>query len=295
MGFSESERNSLHVMILSVSCLSITACLAVIFLYVWLKELRHFTFKLVVYLVATDIAKGCALLLPTEDRACCIAQGFLSVYFKLSSILWVAVISYVMHSVIVKRNMNIQDKEITFLLICNLIPLVAASLPLIFDKYGYAQGWCSIEETGHNFALEFTLRWLVFYLPLYLVFGYSFYTYHRVHKEVTRFSSHSSRSDKFSEAQSFMYKLYLYPFMLVVSYTPSTIYRIYNLITMGDSLFALAFMSAFSMSLNGLLNALVYGLNKYVRQALQDKWKGGQNVIGSFVSLDTIDEDREDP
>lgn len=289
MGFSKDERESLHSTIIAVQCLSISACLFVVFLYIWLKDLRHFTFKLVIYLIIADILKGCALLLPSEDEVLCVVQGILTVYFQLSSILWVAVISYVMHSVIVNRDLAIDRKERRFLLICNFVPLVASVVPLSFEKYGYSEGWCSIEETGSDYVFETILRTVVFYGPLCGVFAYSIYTYHKVNKEVRKYSVRTSSEGSFNSAQSTLYKLYMYPVVLVVSYSVVMIYRAYNFITMGESVYVLALLSIALISLNGFLNALVYGLNKHVRQALRDKCR--RNVSNehslSFLSLDS--------
>jgi hypothetical protein len=271
-------------MITVVQCVSIVACGTVVVLYVWLKELQQFTFKLVIYLVIADICKGIAWLLSPDDELMCVIQGILTVYFQLSSILWVAVISHVMFAVIVDKDLDIATKEMRYVMLCNLVPLVACLLPLVFDKYGYAEGWCSVEESGHDFVREMVLRVLVFYGPLYLVFGYSSYTYHRVRKELRKFTEDN---DSMDTLKVFMHKLYLYPVVLMLSYGFVTVFRIYTFIFMGGHHFVFSFVSALLISLNGFLNAVVYGVNKQVQQSLKDKCRGRSRRSSlSFLSFD---------
>jgi hypothetical protein len=268
MGFSAAEQESLHTMIMVLQGLSIVSCVFVIALYLWLDELRQFTFKLIVYLAAADIFKGIGMLLPPDDEVMCYIQAVSSVYFELSSFLWVAVISYVM--VTVNKDLDISRRELLFLLACNLPPLVASVLPIIFQNYGFAQGWCFIDDSGDGFVVGSMLRAAVFYIPLLLVLVYCGYTYHRVIQEITRHDKPNA-SQASSVSHALLYKLYMYPIILLLSYSPVSVYRIYNITTGGQHSFPLAFASAFFMSLNGLLNAVAYGLTSNVRQALTAK------------------------
>jgi hypothetical protein len=272
MEFSAAERESLHTMIMVLQGLSIVSCVFVIVLYLWLDELRQFTFKLIAYLAAADIFKGIGMLLPPDDEVMCYIQALSSVYFELSSFLWVAVVSYVMFTVIVNKDIDISRRELVFLLVCNLLPLIASVLPIIFKNYGYAQGWCFIDDSADGFMVGSILRAVVFYIPLLLVMVYCGYTYHRVIQEITRHDKPSaSQASIVSHRKALLYKLYMYPIILFLSYSPVSVYRIYNFTTRGQHNFPLAFVSAFCMSLNGFLNAVAYGLTSNVRQALTAK------------------------
>mmetsp|Transcript_22616 Transcript_22616/g.40711 ORF Transcript_22616/g.40711 Transcript_22616/m.40711 type:complete len:297 (-) Transcript_22616:58-948(-) len=263
------------MMMIVVQSLSIVSCLFVVILYFWLEDLRQFTFRLVAYLATADILKGIGMLLPPDDATMCMIQAIINVYFEFCSFLWVAVISYVMLNVIVHRDIDIQRKETKFLLFCSLLPLFASVLPAILGNYGYAEGWCFIADSGGGFVEGTVTRVIVFYLPLYIVLIYCGYIYHQVHKEIAEHTRVTSTHDtSFSERRSILYKLYLYPVVLFFSYALVTVYRIYNFSTDGAQNFPLAFVSAFFMSMNGLLNALVYGLTKNVRLALVAKLRG---------------------
>jgi hypothetical protein len=179
-----------------------------------------------------------------------------------------------------------QHKEKQFLLVCNLIPLAASLLPLALNKYGYAQGWCSVELTDHDFILETVLRALLFYGPLYLVFGYCMFTYHRVVRVI---SKHTEPAEGLTNAKALMLKLYLYPLVLLTCYALVTVYRIYSFVQRQSTNFPLALSSALLICLNGLLNSLVYGFNKHVRHAITDKCRLRSLQTGqlSFASLDS--------
>jgi hypothetical protein len=118
---------------------------------------------------------------------------------------------------------------------------------------------------------------------------YCFLNYRSVHKEINKHSILSAGLETLSSAQSLLYKLYLYPLVLVISYMPVTLYRIFILSTHHHS-FAFAFVSGFLVSLNGLMNASIYGLNKYVRQSLKAKcgmYDSSENF--SLMSLESVD------
>jgi hypothetical protein len=189
------------------------------------------------------------------------------------------VISYVIDKAVMDRVVSMQHKERQFMLVCNLVPLVASLLPLAFNKYGYTQGWCSVELTDHDFILESVLRALVFYGPLYLVFGYCLFTYHRVVKVI---SKHTEPSARLTSAKALMLKLYLYPLVLIACYALVTVYRIYSFVKRQSTNFPLAYCSALLICLNGLLNSLVYGFNKHVRRAIADKCRWSSQVTGEL-------------
>jgi hypothetical protein len=290
MGFDKEERENLYMLVISVQSVSVLACLVVILLYIWLKDLQQFTFKLVVYLAASDIVKGCAMFLSAENATSCFIQGILIVYFQLVSILWVGVISYVLYTVVVNGNFGVKHKERQFVLLCTLLPLCACILPIPFHKYGYSQGFCFVEDSRSDLLLEALLRAVVIYIPLYSVFAYVFFTYHRVFTVIHK----NSAKDSSADADAYIYKLYLYPVVLVGCYLPFTVYRIYSFIMMGQTSYSFAFASVFFLCLSGLCNALAYGLNKHVRSAVVQKWRRYWHSSHYLTIASTLNEERND-
>jgi hypothetical protein len=242
----------------------------------------------VTYLALADILKGVGMLFPSEDRVTCEIQAFTSVYFEIASFMWVGVICYVMFNVVVKKDFYCQRKELCFILICNVIPLTGALLPVFFNNYGYAQGWCFIDDSGDGFVVATVLRAVVFYIPLMVVLAYCAYTYTRVYRELSCYSK-NTLDITYEDRRAVLYKLYLYPLVLVVSFAPVTVYRVTNFSNDHDSgNFALALTSAILMSLNGLMNAVVYGMTKHVRQTVLASCRGrtGQETdLFNFSSL----------
>ena len=64
-------------------------------------------------------------------------------------------------------------------------------------------------------------------------------------------------------------RLRFYPIVLLVCYTAVTAKRLYEFYQPNNNIFWLTWLSGFSISLCGILNSIVYGLSKEVRQQLQ--------------------------
>ena len=106
------------------------------------------------------------------------------------------------------------------------------------------------------------MRFLMFYIPLWIALSFNIYAYVRVVDFVKKYISTTLEV-------RFVHRLKYYPMVLVICWTFPTINRIYNLF--GDEVRALTYLHVIFGGLQGFMNALVYGGNDQVKQVWKEK------------------------
>jgi hypothetical protein len=137
------------------------------------------------------------------------------------------------------------------------------------------------------------MRFIQFYIPLWFAIIYNFKIYLQV---IAFLKTYCERDTN----HFLIRRLRLYPLILVICWSWATINRLYNFV--GKEVFILNFLHIFFGSLQGFLNACVYGLTKSVRLTVKEfiweKWYGKpiedpnleieERLIGEFRSASTI-------
>merc|ERR550534_1274949 len=130
--------------------------------------------------------------------------------------------------------------------------LTAAVVPLILDTYRPTGGWCWITKYDE----EVVLRWTSFYGILWFFFAWICYVY------ISLWLYMRDLPDK-SKIPRMVYRLWIYPLVLLICYGPASIRRVWNLV--GDPPYSLAVVHVCFASLHGFVNAMAYGRNRHIR------------------------------
>lgn len=271
MGFDAEQRQAIRIAMDVSLSLSLTGSVFILSMFALFPHLRAFAFKLVFFMTIADTGKAickehAAYLLPIEGVFCYIA-AVVDTYCALASVLWTSVIAWSMYITVVKGREDIESLEKYFHLYCWGVPLVMTPLPFTTESYGEAQGWCWIAASQGSLWLGTMWRVLAFYGPLWLVVPFNIYSYARVIRAI-RVHSGSALSESVQVRNTIIRRLRFYPIVLLICFTPVTIKRIYDFIDPTEANIYLGIVSASMMCLNGLCNALVYGLTDSVRDAL---------------------------
>lgn len=117
---------------------------------------------------------------PDDDSSLCTTQAIMISFFELSSVLWTTMIAFTLTTLI-----KDQTKDVTQLIgrmhaFCWGVPLLLALLPLTTSSYGDSGGWCWIRTSEWGSFWRF----LQFYVPLWLAFGYNSIVYFRVQPRI---------------------------------------------------------------------------------------------------------------
>lgn len=129
MGYTDQAEEITFYSILISNCLSILGSIFVCAVYLAFKEIRVFSYKLVVMMcIADSILSLGLLLLDYHGYVHCQTAAFLNSYGSLSSILWNAIIAYSLYVTVFLKDLDISSKEIHFLAIGFGAPLLVSIL-----------------------------------------------------------------------------------------------------------------------------------------------------------------------
>ena len=161
-----------------------------------------------------------------------------------------------------------------FLLYCFGLPFVAMFLPLLTDSYGNTGtgAWCWIQTPEENEDVSMTenllnkgtmWRIVLFYLPLWIAIAFNSVVYIVVTNTLVRVAR-TQASETRPKYLKMIRRLRMYPLILVFCWMGATINRIQNVMYPNDIQYHLYIFQVSTRSLQGVLNAIVYGLNNHV-------------------------------
>jgi hypothetical protein len=269
MGVSSDEEEAIVAVNIVASSLSILGSLFVILVYCGFSEVRSYSFRLVLYMSICDLLLSFANLLGSMDSSheMCIAQAVLISYFGLASILWSAILALSLYLFVVKQNMTVPDFEFKFALFAFGFPILMTFLPFSTSSYGdqYGQCWIEIDHAGG-------IAWAVlqFYIPLWLTVIFNSYCFYLAYKELQVLIEGAGNMPE-EERQlklSNVSRLKYYPLVLVLCWIFSSINAVYMLAKPDSPSVGMIIMDQGMGSMQGFLDALVYGLNPTVRAAM---------------------------
>mmetsp|Transcript_16753 Transcript_16753/g.40094 ORF Transcript_16753/g.40094 Transcript_16753/m.40094 type:complete len:309 (-) Transcript_16753:159-1085(-) len=268
---SEDEIRTVLTVELVVNSLSIIGSSFIIACWIFFPSLRKFAFTLVLYLSISDVMGGFAALLSPGDDTCgatCLFQAYLVSIFGLSSVLWTACIGHCLYRAICHHDVEVQRFEYRYHVFSWGVPLLLALAPQLSNSYGKENGRCWILK-DHP-----ALRFIQFYVPLWLVVGYNGAMYWRILATLRAIRTNNPESKR--EEVKMLRGLGLYPAVLVVCWLFASLNRVQNSLSPGHPSFTLFCLHRLFGGSQGLLNCLVYGLNASVRNKLRHAVCGGR-------------------
>ena len=272
MVLSEGNERTVYYVRLGCSVASLIGSLFMIVVYFSFTKLRkQKAFRLVLYLSISDFFLCTAMFLGAEAElhtALCRIQAIIISFFGLAAVLWTVAISSSAYLEI-HRKESISEGHWLALIFgtCGLL----TALPFSTDSYGEHVEWCWVDPAGSK-AAGITWQLVQFYLPLWFAFCINTYfviNFYYTHRTTIK-SLVGITNPQFEDQMHKVRPMLLYPSVLLVCWTAATVDQLYNYAkTPGEtSSFVLAILHYGLGSLQGLGNALVYGLNDEVKQEL---------------------------
>ena len=136
--------------------------------------------------------------------------------------------------------------------------------------YSYSGCWCWIVIDPTSKFWGNVLRIMEFEVFLWFALGFNFYWYIRC----IRFLKSLYKKEV---SRGLLIRLFSYPMVLVFCWSWTTINRIYNIF--GENSTTLNVLQIVFVSFEGLFNAIIYGLNKNVRNCLKEKFLGRKEQL----------------
>ena len=124
--FQEDDFLVMKILCLISCFISLISSLSIILIFIFIKRVRTFAFKLVFYLSLSDFCLNVGNIITIENfrslkgddnsvGSFCLTQAFLSTLFGLSSIVWPSLIAFSLWITVVKHHMNIEKNECVYI------------------------------------------------------------------------------------------------------------------------------------------------------------------------------------
>ncbi len=281
MNSGEEDYFYLKLIDLIISAFCYIGYFFVFFIYWFFKELRSFSFELVIWLsISSCFYSLRGFLWPNtiySDKGDygirCIIQSLVITFFENSTLLISCIIGYAAY--VNTRNPklfenNIRYYRILFLSIALFIPMIPCLLIYFLKLYGPSDGWCWLDLSSSNkerntlinkfMIIYFCFIWLVVILNSYFIL-------------IVIINLHKLKSEENSQfINRITSRLKWYPVIITILLIPSTVNRVLNL-TMNIKLDILIYIQTIADSIQGLIFVLVYTLSPEVKQALAQMCK----------------------
>ena len=274
--FTPSQVTALTAVSVSLSALSFIGSGFIIYSYASFPELRKFSFKLIFLMSCADCAACIAYFFgsPATGSPLCTVQGLMEQGCQLSSIVWTTIISYTLWNAVVKRE-AVTDKMNAFLFFGFALPALTCVLPLSTGSFANTGAWCWIDQSDVGTVWRFAL----FYVPLWSAIIFNGYTYWLVIDSMKELFK-TQNSEIPSKYRALINRLKLYPIILVGCWFFGTINRFQQAVAPNSPQYWLFVLQVCGSHLQGLLNAVAYGLNPSVRDAWVEKLAGHARLEG---------------
>merc|ERR1712070_295175 len=205
-------------------------------------------------------------MLWSDTSKMCKMQAFVMQFATSSSNAWVASIAFMLHQVLFDQTNTDQSTNYTrrhrvfcqYFLMCNAYALITALLPAMFDTYGDAGPFCWISDssTGH------WLRYICYYIPTWCFMLLIIILFGRIIREVRGLISQGEASiaHQMDPLVAIVKRLAIYPTVMFICFFFPSINRIHNTVDPQHPSFALYILTVAFSNLNGVANALVFGM-----------------------------------
>ena len=280
---TEEDRFHIYLSMLPACVLSILGSLFIIFVFISIKSLHKFAFKLIFILSIFDLFSSIAFLIPTWDAnynsPSCQIQAILISFFTFGGVIWTTFIAVSLYYIIAKNKVFPEKFWKHSFVLTLALSLIEAVVPIITKSYGTVAGWCWITQTRYLDS-GFYERYLLFFLPVWLMIFLIIGLYVFVIK---------SLKDTYQDEKtikSLNKKLTYYPMILIICFLPYTIKGLLELIGVNFVFkyqVPLTMFAGIFRSLIGFLNAIVYGYTKKVKQEIRSKFSTRSDITQSIA------------
>jgi hypothetical protein len=259
MGLSSAEIEVIQIIATISGLMSIVGSLGLILSFLFIKELRTFQSKLVLYLSLADLGEAVAWVLSTQSHkpTVCLVQGAFEQFFGMAPILWQLCISAYLLQITAERPVNTKKQELFYHVICWACPAIATGCGWYFQIFGHSGAWCWIKPAYGMVGIG------ILYMPFLVTFTISacvyLYIARVLRKKVTALTKEELLAS-YKMRRQLTTRLYLIPFG--AGWIFGLINRSYNLLHPGHPQFVLFILQAAFFPLQGFWNFWMYGMTE---------------------------------
>eukprot|EP01084_Bolivina_argentea_P086171 155753_1 len=263
---TEQEQTNLVILSVVTSLISFLAAMTVVItIFMGSKgfcggalrgvKVERLSFHLIAMVSISDAIRTLGNLFgaPASDSGLCGFQTFLKIFGGTASFAWVAVITFVMYTLLMDSKkwdkFSLQKYKKIFHGICWLFAFVNALIPVAGGYYANTSSWCFIDHSDAGILLRF----FCYYLWVVLVWFIIVILYIRIWRFIKKHKVELSSIPTVS-------KLLYYPLIFFFCWFWSLLRRSFNVFSSdGEAPIGIIGLQIFFGNLYGLANAIMYG------------------------------------
>ncbi|KAJ6812728.1 G-protein coupled receptor 1 [Iris pallida] len=147
---SLKERRILAAVGSGAAALSLGGSTFIVLCYLFFRELRKFSFKLVFFLALSDMFCSFFIIIGDPSNGFfCYAQDYSTHFFCVASFLWTTTIAFTLHRTVVKHKIDVEDFGSVFHLYVWGTSLAMTVMRSIGSSSGRLGAWCWT-DSGHK-------------------------------------------------------------------------------------------------------------------------------------------------
>ena len=261
----------------AVSLISLLACLAVIGIIIFFKKYHFFTQRLILYLSIAAMFNSVAITLRLHrinentsqlHMALCVVSAALQQTTAWSQLLAVCCITLIVFIKVVLMR-DPEKAELYYVFVIFIFPILINWIPFIQSSYGHAGAWCWIRNEDEHcrfFKFGNYLRFILWYIPLYLLLLTLIVVYFIIIFKIRRLNHHWQyrRIHDTAQQQEMMVTeirpLLWYPLFYILLSIPGLVNRIYETFS-ADLELTLWYFQALFGPLHGGFISLAYAMD----------------------------------
>eukprot|EP01084_Bolivina_argentea_P240977 404663_1 len=248
--------------------LSITLCVITLLYILWKCQnesntyTRYTIFYICVLLSDLIYAISKTMGTPTTgNNVVCITQAVLNQFGSVASVLWVLVISYVLHNAVNNSSFLVSSRQILrYMYVVWFSAFVFTVLPFTTNSYGRAGGQhCWIKGEAEELLQEVMnifWRYSLFYVQLWVTIMYSLYTYYKMYTYYKRANSQITTLTSNNNTRNIFQQIGFFPFILILCFTAPTIRRVWETLIPMEVPFWLKVIHAVTTALLGTFDSI---------------------------------------
>lgn len=269
MTISSEDEEIIYIISASSASLSILGNLLIIYLFLRIKTLRLYVFRLVFYTAICDSFKSVVFIVPVNitknSKMICGLLGYVNAYSSISGIVWVLAIAVSLNQLIIEKNHHVERYHKVWFLAAMVLPAVVSIFPFLTSSYGYSDGLCTLKEDRTSLIWKFCM----FYLPSWSIIVFIIVVYVKVGVNL---KYNKAVNEDQRAKRKVMKRIVAYPLIMVISFLPITCVRIIYFTTGHTDIISLSIGYSF-YAIYGLLNSLVYGCNDIVIKNFKESFR----------------------
>lgn len=258
---SEKYADIVYFTLLPTAILSLIGCTAIISIYTFMKSLRSFSLRIVLYMAISDLLRTIVFIYPAyayRDSLLCGISAYLYGTTYLIAVCWCFCISFNLYQTITKYTDNFEKYQKYWVFVVFVLIPLSQTPPFFTQSYGFNSWLCALRNDEFGQLYRFGLQ----FFPIYSSVVYMVYMYCRTY-------SYLKAVGLIEIGELLLERGMIYPVIIITTSTLLIPLRVAEIFYNECQLFGFTLATYVFLSLHGFFNFIALMLNPSLRLAIR--------------------------